>query len=241
MSRSTSSRKKAAASRLAHSGANAKASAADNAAQEHANTAPAQKPERPSVRQRRLQRARQLRLRRLTQWLGALVAVAVAGLIVWGLLASRPEASTTTAALPDFYGLAGQTAQDFTLYDTTHQPIALSSLRGQRVLINFWYADCPGCKAEMPDFATFYQQNQGQHIVILGVNILDNIPTATHFMQQVGVTYPVVFDTQQQVFTSFHLTSTPSSIFVDSQGVIRGSVSGPLNKSQLQTYFAALH
>jgi peroxiredoxin len=206
------------------------------------DTTSSPKPEQNSARQRRAQRLRQIRLRRVARWSIALVAVVVAGLIVWGLLTSRSGGGTAAAvSLPDFYSLAGQTAQDFTLRDTSNNPIALSSFHGQRVLINFWYAACPGCKTEMPDFATFYQQAKGQNIIILGVNILDDANTASQFMQQVGVTYPVVFDPHQRVFSSFNLTSTPSSILVDTQGVIRGSVSGPLSLSQLRTYFAQLH
>jgi hypothetical protein len=50
----------------------------------------------------------------------------------------------------------------------------------------------------------------------------------------------VVLDQQHRLFDSFHLTSTPSSIFLDAQGIIRGSVSGPLNLSQLHSYFSLL-
>lgn len=182
---------------------------------------------------------RRARQARLVKWSSAITAVAVAGLIVWGLLVARLGAGA--GPLPDFYGLAGQTAPSFTLRDVNNAPLSLSDFRGQRVLLNFWYVDCPNCATEMPDLERFYTQSASQHIVILGINIEDNAQAASQFMRRLGITYPVALDTQQQVFAGlYHLTSTPSSVFIDSQGVMRGSVSGPLNAAQLQTYFDAM-
>ena len=182
---------------------------------------------------------RPMRQTRLVKWSSAIVAVVVAGLIAWGLLVSRPGAGA--GALPDFYGLAGQTAPNFTLRDVTNTPLSLSDFRGQRVLLNFWYVACPTCVTEMPDLERFYTQSASQHILILGINIEDDAQDASQFMRQLGITYPVALDTGQRVFAGlYHLTSTPSSVFIDSAGVIRGSVSGPLNAGQLQTYFTAM-
>lgn len=180
---------------------------------------------------------------RLVKWISAAVTVAVLGLMLWGLLASRSASGTADpgrAAIPDFYGRAGKTATNFTLKDLTNTPVSLSDFRGKRVLLNFWYAACPGCQQEMTAFETFYAQAQNQQVVILGVNIVDDANTASQFMQQLGITYPVVLDTHQRVLDLYGVTSTPSSFFIDAQGIIRGSVSGPLTLEQIQTYFRAM-
>ncbi len=179
---------------------------------------------------------------RLVKWTSAIAALMIAGIFAWGLLVSRPgtQAGAGTA-LPDFYSLAGQTPQNVTLRDLTNTPVALSDFHGKRVLLNFWYVACPDCRGEMPALEQFYQQAQGQNIVILGVNILDDPNTASLFLQGLGINYPVVLDQQHRLFDGLHLTSTPSSIFIDAQGIIRGSVSGPLNLSQLHSYFSLLH
>lgn len=182
------------------------------------------------------------RNKRLVQWTSAVAVLVIAGIFVWGLLASRPGAQAGAgAALPDFYRLAGQTAQNITLRNLTNASVTLSDFHGKRVLLNFWYVACPDCRGEMPALEQFYQQAQGQNIAILGVNILDDANTASVFLERLGINYPVVLDQHQRLFESLHLTSTPSSIFLDSQGIIRGSVSGPLNLDQLHNYFALLH
>lgn len=173
----------------------------------------------------------------LARWLAVLAALAVVGLIGWGLLASRsgtPSAASRTT-IPDFYTLAGQRASNFTLRDLTNAPVSLNQFRGKRVLLNFWYVACAPCRQEMPDLERFATQNP--QIVILGLNIEDDPATASQFLQQLGITYPVVLDSHQRVFDQYRLTSTPSSILIDSQGIIRGSVSGPLDTGQLQAYF----
>jgi cytochrome c biogenesis protein CcmG/thiol:disulfide interchange protein DsbE len=179
----------------------------------------------------------------LTKWLAALAAAAVVGLITWGLLVSRagtPGATGSGSQMPppDFYNLAGQPAPGFTLHDLTNTPVSLTQFRGKRLLLNFWYVACAPCRQEMPDLERFAAQNP--QIVILGLNIEDDPATASQFLQQLGITYPVVLDSHQRVFDLYRLTSTPSSILIDSQGIIRGSVSGPLNTGQLHTYFQAM-
>jgi peroxiredoxin len=190
------------------------------------------------------QHSRSARQARLVRWVSAASVVVVAGLIVWGLLFSRPLAGTARTggvALPDFYGRAGQAAPNFTLRDLANRSVALSDFRGKRVLVNFWYAACSGCQQEMADFERYYAQAQSQGVIILGVDIVDDAATTSQFLQQLGITFPVVLDTQQQVLDLYGVTSTPSSFLIDTRGMIRGSISGPVNLEQVRTYFGALH
>jgi peroxiredoxin len=180
---------------------------------------------------------------RLVKWVSAALAVVVAGLIGWGLFISRPAAGPTSAggaSLPDFYGRAGQEAPNFTLKDLANRSVALSDFRGKRVLVNFWYVACAGCQQEMAALEQFYADERDQGVVILGVNVVDDASTASQFLLQLGITYPVVLDTSQRTLDLYDVTSTPSSFLIDAQGTIRGSVSGPLNLDQIQRYFAAL-
>ena len=181
---------------------------------------------------------------RMTRWVSVGVALVVAGLIVGGLFASRAGAPGRPAggtALPDFYGLAGQHLANFTLTDVTSKRVSLDDFRGQPMLLNFWYVACAPCREEMPDLETFSHQSEGQHVTILGINIQDDPLTASEFLQQLGITYSVALDPHQRVFDYYRLTSTPSSLLIDSRGIIRGSVSGPLSLQQLETYFSAIH
>ncbi len=78
------------------------------------------------------------------------------------------------------------------------------------------------------------QQAVGKHFVILGVNSVDDAQTAQQFAQQYGLTYTLVMDNNQQVATLYNLTATPTSYFIDRQGIIRSTVVGPVDDATLQ-------
>lgn len=66
--------------------------------------------------------------------------------------------------------------------------------------------------------------------MILGVNSVDNAQTT----QQSGVTYTNVLDDNQRVATLYKLAATPTSYFIDHQGIIRSIVVGPVDDATLQ-------
>src|SRR5437660_8229902 len=74
-----------------------------------------------------------------------------------------------------FVGLhVGDAAPNFTLATLNGKRVSLSDYRGKPVMLNFWYASCPGCELETPDMQRFYaaQHTAGRDLVILGVNTI---------------------------------------------------------------------
>jgi len=69
----------------------------------------------------------------------------------------------------------GQPAPDFTLLDASGRPVALSSLRGQVVYLDFWATWCAPCLAEMPASQALRQKFAGRDVVFLYVS-LDSRP-----------------------------------------------------------------
>jgi peroxiredoxin len=166
----------------------------------------------------------------------AVVVIGVLAFIVAGLL--RPgAASTTPSSSGATVGLQiGDVAPNFTLTTLDGKQVSLSQFRGKPVMLNFWYSTCPGCLAEIPGMQRFYsaQQAAGKDFVILGVNSVDDTQTAQQFAQQYGLSYSLALDNNQQVATLYNLTATPTSYFIDRQGIIRSVVVGPVDASTLQ-------
>ncbi len=178
----------------------------------------------------------------ITRSVLVVVVIGVLAFIVVGLL--RPNAvSPTTSSLGTTVGLQiGDAAPNFTLKTLDGKQVSLSDYQGKAVMINFWFATCPGCLAETPGIERFYaaQQAAGKSFVILAVNSVDDAPTAQQFVQQYGITYTPVLDDNQRVATLYNLNATPTSYFIDRQGIIRFVQVGPIDEATLQQKVAEI-
>ncbi len=173
----------------------------------------------------------------ITRSIFMLVIVGVLAFIVVGLLHPTTTSGVSSSAANAPIGLqVGDAAPNFTLTSPDGKKVSLSDYRGKPVMLNFWYATCPGCLAEIPGMQRFYtsQQAAGKSFVILGVNSVDDAQTAREFVQTNGLTYQLVMDDNQRVATLYNLTATPTSYFIDRQGIIRAKVVGPVDDTTLQ-------
>jgi len=172
-------------------------------------------------------------------------AVSLLAIIGVGLLRpSTPNISSSTSSPSGApVGLqVGNAAPNFTLKTLDGKQVSLSDYRGKAVMINFWFATCPGCLAETPGIERFYaaQQAAGKSFVILAVNDVDDAPTAQQFVQQYGITYTPLLDDNQRVATLYNLNATPTSYFIDRQGIIRFVQVGPIDEATLQQKVAEI-
>ena len=180
--------------------------------------------------------------RRKLLWiaLGALTAAALG----WGLL--TPGAHPSSSAAPQSTPLppapaVGHLAPNVALVDLTNRRVALASLRGKVVVLNFWYAACEPCRFEMPLLEHVYHADRARGVEVVGLNIADDAHTASAFVAQLGIDYPVLLDPDQHAVEAYKIVDTPTTFFVDRQGVVRGKYVGAFtDTATLNSYLAPL-
>ena len=76
-------------------------------------------------------------------------------------------------------------------FDTPNAgPLAMETLRGKPLLLNFWATWCPPCVEEMPMINRFFQENAGNGWQVLGLAV-DQPSSVRTFLQKTPVAYPV--------------------------------------------------
>ena len=66
----------------------------------------------------------------------------------------------------------GTAAPDFVAQDLEGNPVSLSDLRGEVVLLNIWATWCAPCREEMPAMQRLYEElgDDGLHIVAVSID-----------------------------------------------------------------------
>ena len=117
--------------------------------------------------------------------------------------------------------LTGQTAPDFALKSATGENLRLSEYRGDVVMINFWATWCGPCRQEMPLLDDLYGRYQRVGFSLLGVNIDDDSRRAMQMVEELGVTFPVLFDDRKEVSRLYQVEAMPVTVIVDRTGTVR--------------------
>lgn len=117
--------------------------------------------------------------------------------------------------------LAGQAAPDFVLKSATGENLRLSEYRGDVVMINFWATWCGPCRQEMPLLDDLYNRYQRVGFNLLGVNIDDDPRRAMKMIEDLGVSFPVLFDEFKVVSKLYQVEAMPVTVIVDREGTVR--------------------
>lgn len=133
----------------------------------------------------------------------------------------------------------GQPAPNISLSTITGEHIRLSDYRGEKIIVNFWASWCPPCREEMQAFENYFNANR-QNTRLLSVNMTNaekNIGDVQAFLKRNELTFPVLLDTQGKTGEAYQILTLPTSIFIDSSGIIRKKWIGPLDEETIHTFF----
>ncbi len=112
-------------------------------------------------------------------------------------------------------------APDFTLRTLAGSNVRLQEQRGQVVMVNFWATWCGPCKVEMPHLVRLYEKYHASGFVLLGVNIDDDPRSAAASATKLGITFPVLLDSDKRVSKLYDLSTMPTTLLIDRDGKLR--------------------
>jgi peroxiredoxin len=156
--------------------------------------------------------------------------------IAWIIISADRSGTSTSGLVPA--PQQGFLAPDFELQTTDGETVKLSDLRGEAILINLWATWCGPCRAEMPAIEKIYNEYKDDGLVVLAVNMTytDSVSDIAPFVEEYGLTFPILLDTNYSVGSSYQLRSLPSSFFIDRNGMINKVViGGPMAGALLRT------
>lgn len=128
---------------------------------------------------------------------------------------------TVAAAAVTLGAATKRDAPDFTLPSRGGKSVTLSSLKGQVVMINFWATWCGPCRQEMPLLEEIYSRYNRMGFTLLGVNVEEDSRGADAFLKETPVSFPVLFDSENEVSKLYDVIAMPSTVILDREGTVR--------------------
>ena len=131
----------------------------------------------------------------------------------------------------------GKPAPEFTLTDLAGHPVALSSLRGKVVLLNFWATWCPPCKQEIPWFVEMQKRYGAQGLQVVGINMDDagDLKDVARFAAENGVNYPILIGQEAVAQQYGGIDSLPTTFYLDRKGgVVERFIGQPNGQDEVE-------
>jgi len=156
---------------------------------------------------------------RWQQIVPVVVVAALIGLLGYGLTRNPSQ-------LPS--ALIGDPVPQFKLPTLAAErpTITNKALQGQVTLINTWASWCLTCRVEHPLIAEFTLRTD---VPVVGLNYKDTRAAAKQWLDHFGNPFAIiVFDKKGQLGFDLGVGAVPESFLVDSNGIIRHKVVGPI-------------
>jgi cytochrome c biogenesis protein CcmG/thiol:disulfide interchange protein DsbE len=134
--------------------------------------------------------------------------------------------------------LQGHPAPNFTLAALgAHgaSTIDLASFKGKPIVLNFWASSCAPCHDEAPMLQTTWQHVQSKGVVFIGIDFQDARSDGLSFLQKYAITYPNALDADGSTAIHYGVTYTPTTFFINRQGLIVRSIPREMTAQELQT------
>ena len=146
-------------------------------------------------------------------------------------LAAVARAQTPVGAAPLFAA---------TLHDLDGKPLAMESLRGKPLIVNFWARWCGPCRVEIPELAAAHDAYGKRGLTVVGIALDDNIDNTRDFIKAYDMRYLNLLARTKGIELMQSVGNPkavlPFTLVIDRAGNVVGSKLGALKKAEIETY-----
>ena len=136
--------------------------------------------------------------------------VLAGALLALGVLAPlAPATGASTPKLAPAFSLKGRTGV-----------VALDSLRGKVVLVDFWASWCVPCHKSFPWMSDLFTRYKDKGLVVVAINLDKTRDAADEFLEKHPAPFTVAFDPTGTTAEAYHVSGMPSSYLVGPTGEI---------------------
>lgn len=139
---------------------------------------------------------------------------ALFGLVVLAALANPAAAKSSSAAKGNL-----TPAPSFTL-PTRGGTVAMDSLRGNVVYVDFWASWCGPCQKSFPWMKSLHERFGSKGLVIVAINLDKDRSAADDFLAKYAAPFQVAFDPSGKTAKAYKVWGMPTSYVVSPTGAI---------------------
>jgi cytochrome c biogenesis protein CcmG/thiol:disulfide interchange protein DsbE len=131
-----------------------------------------------------------------------------------------------TLLAPSAWALtAGDAAPDFALQGPAG-PVALASLRGKLVYLDFWASWCGPCRQSFPWMNEVQSRWAGRGLTVVGVNVDARSADAQKFLADTPAQFTIAYDPAGDTPRHYGIKGMPTSVLIGPDGKVLWTHSG---------------
>ena len=133
--------------------------------------------------------------------------------------------------------LLGRPAPPLAIAQLNGTQIQVTQLRGRPVVLNFWSSWCGPCVQELPVLTAAHDAHP--QVAFVGADMQDTAGGLTTFERSHPHPYPIG-PIIAGSYQSYGVIGPPVTVFINAQGSVTASFSGPLDPTTLEHYMGLI-
>ena len=143
--------------------------------------------------------------------------------------------------------LVGKVAPEFSMVHEwiNSRPLAIGSLKGKVVFLEFWTFDCYNCHQDVPRMKHLHSEFAGDKFVLIGVHTPEfdferppeNVAEA---VKRLGIEYPVALDGTNATWKLYGNRYWPRQALIDSTGELLWEHVGEVDSDKISDRISSL-